>query len=63
MESEQKSPVTSVQVPAAPQTQGAALALVPSLWGQAGAVNLHRQALELEESQERVEDVFVLKDR
>ena len=32
----------------------------PSVCGQAGAENEHRQALELSESQERVEDVSML---
>ena len=37
--------------------------VAPSLCKQAGAVKVHRQALELEKSQERVEAVFVLKAR
>ena len=60
----QKSPVADVQPPEVPQTQGAGLAVAPSPWAQAGPVKAaHRQALELEESQEAVEAVFVLKYR
>ena len=39
------------------------MAVAPSPWAQAGPVKAHRQALELEESQERVEAVFVLNHR
>ena len=62
-EGAQTSPVADVQAPEAPQTQGAALAVAPSPWAQAGPVKAaHRQALELK-SQERVEAVSVLKRR
>ena len=59
----QKSPVADVQPPEVPQTQRAGLAVAPSPWAQAGPVKAHRQALELEESQEAVEAVCVLKYR
>ena len=58
----QTRPVADVQAPEAPQTQGAGLAVAPSPWAQAGPVKAaHRQALEEEESQERVEAVLVPK--
>ena len=44
----QMSPTADVQAPAVPQTQGPALAVAPSPWGQAGPVKVHRQALEEE---------------
>ena len=44
----QTSPVADVQAPEAPQTQGAGLAVAPLVWGQAGPVKAHRQALEQE---------------
>ena len=60
----QMSPVADVQgTPEVPQTQGAGLAVAPSPWVQAGPVKVHRQALQLELSQERVEAVSVLKYR
>ena len=37
-EDAQTSPVVDVQAPEAPQTQGAALAVTPSPWAQAGPV-------------------------
>ena len=37
-EDAQTSPVADVQAPEAPQTQGAGLAVAPSLWAQAGPV-------------------------
>ena len=39
------------------------MAVAPSAWGQAGAAKEHRQALELEWSQESVEAEYVLKCR
>ena len=42
----QMSPVALVQAPEAPQTQGAGLAVAPSVWAQAGPVKVHRQAWE-----------------
>ena len=62
-ETSQKKPVKFVHtVMAAPQKQGAGLAVAPSPWAQVGPVKAaHRQALEEKESQERVEAVFVLK--
>ena len=60
-EDAQTSPVADVQgFSEAPQTQGPALAVVPSPCGQAGPAKEHRQAWELW-SQERVEDVYQLK--
>ena len=60
----QKSPVADVQAPEVPQKQGAELAALPLLWGQMGPVTAaHKQALELEWSQESVESVYVLKNR
>ena len=47
-EDAQTSPVTEVQAPEAPQTQGAGLAVIPSPWAQVGPVKVHRQALESE---------------
>ena len=55
--------MADVQAPETPQTQGAGLAVAPSPWAQAGPVKAHRQALESEESQERVEAVSLLKYR
>ena len=55
------SPVADVQATEVPQTHGAGLTVAPSPWAQAGPVKAHRQALETEESQERVEAVYVLK--
>ena len=59
----QMSPVADVQAPEVPQTQGAGLAVAPSPWAQAGPVKAHKQAWELEESQEAVEAVLVPKYR
>ncbi len=43
----QKSPAAGVQLPERPHTQGAGLAVAPSVWGHAGPVKAaHRQALE-----------------
>ena len=39
------------------------MAVAPSPWAQAGPVKVHRQTSELEESQEPVEAVCVLKSR
>ena len=52
-EDAQTSPVADVQAPAAPQTQGAGLAVAPSPWAQAGPVKAaHRQALEMKMEEE-----------
>ena len=64
LDESQKSPVADVQAPEAPHTQGAGLAVAPSPWAQMGPVKAaHKQALEVEEAQELVEDVSVLKSR